>query len=109
MTALSALHQMTGEAMLAADSSRKMRLRSDDVVWRTDEDEIVVLELGTGTYLTLNGSGKLLWLRLADGCSASELSLLLQASFGIPEELASADASAFLQDLIERNLLVEEA
>lgn len=95
--------------MLAAESDPELRVRSEDVVWRSDEDEVVVLELTTGTYLTLNGSGKLLWLSLADGCKASALTQQLQDAYGISEELATADASAFVDDLTQRNLLIEES
>jgi hypothetical protein len=94
--------------MLAAEDNREWGVRSDQVVWRSEGEDVVVLELETGTYFTLNGSGRVLWLKLAAGCKASELAQQLQDVYGISDDLALADASAFVKDLAERNLLIEK-
>jgi len=85
------------------------QINDDDVVWRTAErdDEIVVLELSTSTYLTLNGSAKILWETLADGASGEVLTSALVSRFAIPEDRAASDVSAFLSTAVERGLVVE--
>ncbi len=42
-----------------------LRLRTDDLEWREIDSDIVVLDGRDATYLTLNGSGALLWRMLA--------------------------------------------
>jgi hypothetical protein len=81
------------------------RLRVDEVVWREVGDDLVVLELSTSTYLTLNGSGKQLWIGLAEGGTVPELVERLTALYGIGEEQATGDTEAFLAALAERKLL----
>jgi hypothetical protein len=83
----------------------KVQLKVDDVVWREVGDELVVLELSTSTYLTLNGSAKHLWIRLAEGATPGELTTTLTDRYPITVEQASSDVRAFLTSLSERELL----
>lgn len=82
-----------------------LRLRVDEVAWRDVGDELIVLELSTSTYLTLNGSAKQLWLGLASGASVQDLADALVATYGISAEQANADADAFVSSLVERKLV----
>lgn len=90
---------------MADDGGARLHLRVDDVTWREVGDEAVVLESATGTYLTLNPSGKLLWRALERGATASEMAAMLVEQYGIDEELATADVSAFLDRLRARRLV----
>lgn len=83
----------------------KLHLKRDDVVWREVDGELVVLELSTTTYLTLNGSAKALWLCLADGATSGELARVLADRYQISAEQAMSDTDLFLSDLEERHLL----
>jgi hypothetical protein len=82
-----------------------LRLRVDQVAWRDVGDELIVLELATSTYLTLNGSAKQLWLGLASGATAEELVESLVAAYGISAEQAGSDTESFLAALLERKLV----
>jgi hypothetical protein len=82
-----------------------MRLRVDQVAWRDVGDELIVLELATSTYLTLNGSAKQLWLGLVSGATAEELVGSLVAAYGISVDQAGADTESFLAALLERKLI----
>jgi hypothetical protein len=83
-----------------------VRVRDDGVVWREVDDDVLILEMETGTYLNLNGSGKLLWLALTEGISSDRLPSLLVKSYGIPEERAREDAAAFVAALQARSLVI---
>jgi hypothetical protein len=83
----------------------KVRLKVDNVVWREVDEELVVLELPTTTYLTLNGSAMQLWLRLVEGATPEELVDMLIDRYNISSELAKSDTESFLADLAERELL----
>jgi hypothetical protein len=80
-------------------------LKMDDVVWRDVGDELVVLELSTTTYLTLNGTAKDLWEGVAGTATKSALVDMLVERYEITPELAEADVVSFLASLEERNLL----
>jgi hypothetical protein len=97
--------QGTEDESMTLPSDQELRIKLDDVVWRHEGEEIVVLELATTSYLTLNGSGKLLWLSLVEGATIETLADQLAAQYQIPADEAKADASAFVSALTERNLL----
>jgi hypothetical protein len=84
---------------------QKLQLRSDDVVWREDDGELVVFELSTTTYLTLNGTARQLWGRLSEGATSDELIGSLLEAHPISRDQASADVHAFLASLVERDLI----
>jgi hypothetical protein len=86
-----------------------LRLRVDDVAWRDVGDELIILELATSTYLTLNGSAKQLWLRLVPGASVEDLADMLVSTYGISFEQAESDTEAFLAALVERKLVEPES
>jgi len=85
-----------------------LQLKVDDMVWRTVGDELVVLELPTSTYLTLNASARYLWDELVAGASASSLVEALCTRYGIPQDRARADVESFLATLFDRKLVVSD-
>ena len=84
----------------------KIQIKVDEVVWREVGEEMVVLELATSTYLTLNGAAKHLWERLASGATFDELVDVLADRYRISAVQARDDAESFLSALSERDLLV---
>ena len=85
-----------------------LRLRVDEVAWRDVGDELIVLELATSTYLTLNGSAKQLWIGLSEGEDDPALIDRLTAAYGITEEQAAVDTEAFVAALAERKILAPD-
>jgi len=78
---------------------------SSEAVWREVGDDVIILDVRTSTYLSLNGSGRLLWLALEGGAKLSDLVALLVDEFAIEESRAVEDVDAFLASLDERQLL----
>jgi hypothetical protein len=81
------------------------RLRSIDLTWREIEGAIVVLDLRSGGYLSVNGSGRRLWPLLVGGATADQLADALQQAYGIAAADAQRDVAAFLDMLSSRGLL----
>ena len=52
---------------------KRLKLDGDRAVWREVGEEVVVLDVETATYLSLNGSGGALWKRLDAGATPDEL------------------------------------
>lgn len=82
-----------------------LRLRTEDLEWREIDSEIVILDGREATYLTLNGSGALLWRRLVGTATRDELVEVLLESYDVDHPTAAADTDAFLAALTECGLL----
>lgn len=84
-----------------------LRLRSDGLDWRIVDAEVVILDAERSAYNATNASGTVLWTRLHDGATRSELIDALSERFALARPLAEVDVDAFLSDLRSRGLLVE--
>lgn len=87
---------------------QEIRLRREDLEWRELEGEIVVLDLRRSTYLAVNRVGALLWPRLLGGVTRDALVQAVVDDFGLARSEAESDVSAFLQELRDQELLIEE-
>ena len=82
--------------------SEPFALREEDLNWRVIGDELIVLDLRAGTYLSVNASGMLLWNLIAEGpATRSALVTHLAESYAISEETARRDVDAFITLLAE--------
>ncbi len=88
---------------------QKLQLKVDDVVWREIGDELVVLELSTSTYLTLNGTARYLWESLTDATTTDGLVERLVEHYQISADQARSDTESFLSALADRELIVHES
>lgn len=82
-----------------------LRLRADDMTWRSVESEIVVLDQRDSTYLAVNRTGSVLWPLLVEGATRAQLAAALVDRFGIDEARAATDVDAFVDFLAGRDLL----
>ena len=85
----------------------RLQLRVDDLEWRSVDDEIVVLDLASGSYLTLNGSAGVLFRRLIDGATSQDLVASLLDEYDTTAEQATTDVAGFVESLRANNLLVD--
>jgi Tfp pilus assembly PilM family ATPase len=84
-----------------------MQLRQAGLTWHVAGDDVVILDLKGSVYLKVNGSGRVLWERLAEvPSSEQQLTEALVDRYGIDEERAAADVAQFLDDMRRRNLLI---
>ena len=83
------------------------RLRTETVVWREVDGEIVALDVSTSTYLAVNPTGAFLWPNLVEGASQEELVERLVQGYDVNPEQAALDVKIFLLPLRERGLLEE--
>ncbi len=87
---------------------KKLKLREADLAWRSIEDEVVVVDVRSSTYLATNDAGTRLWARLGEGATRDELVAELVDTWGIDVETAGADVDRFLDQLRRRALLEDE-
>jgi hypothetical protein len=89
--------------------TQTVRINSQDLVWKEIGEDIVVLHMSTATYLTINGSGRVLWRLLVDGATRQDLTDALVSTYGIGAEQAGEDVDTFLSSLEECALLENQA
>lgn len=82
------------------------QLRSDGLAAQHLDDEVVVLDLVTSSYLLLNATGATLWPSLQSGATLGQLVEVLVAEFGIAGDVAARDVTAFLAELERLSLVV---
>lgn len=83
----------------------ELKLRDDDLSWRQVGDEVIVLDLRSNRYLSINPSGMALWEMLVDGSSPAAMANRLASEFGVDQDQAEADVQAFVAMLSGRGLL----
>jgi hypothetical protein len=80
-------------------------LRTDRLVWRVVDKEVVLLDLRASRYFSVNSSGTLLWRLLAKGTTPTRLGKELARSYGVDGARARMDVDRFLGKLNSRGLL----
>lgn len=76
-----------------------------DQVSTTLDDEVVILNLATGTYFGLNEVGSTIWETLARPRTILELRDAVAREFAVSTEAAERDVRALVDGLIEAGLL----
>lgn len=80
-------------------------IRTDELSWRQVDDEVVILDLRTSKYLSLNGTAALLWTTMAAGCTTDDLVDAVVSTYDVDREVAARDVSAFVADCAARGLV----
>lgn len=87
----------------------RYRVNEPDALAEVFEEEVLVINLGSGDYHSLRGAGVVIWRLLAAGHDADDAATWLASHWGIPRSEA-ADAVATLADqLVERLMLLPSA
>lgn len=77
----------------------------EGVVARAVGDEMVLLDLNSGSYFTLNAVGSLVWQRVGLGETLDVIVAAIVADFDVEPEAARADALAFLHASMDAGLI----
>jgi hypothetical protein len=72
------------------------------------DGEIVLLDLSTGRYYTLNRLGSVIWDLCADGHTISDIHAVLCDRFEVTPERALDDLVALVNELVQEGLLQQE-
>jgi hypothetical protein len=81
----------------------------DHVMSRTVGEELVLLDLQSGTYFGLDPVGARIWSHLQEGCDVEVTTSRMTDEFDVTAERARADVSALIDDLLAKGLLAPEA
>ena len=83
-----------------------LRVNRPSVVDETIDGEALIVNLGTGVYYSIAGTGEVIWRMLAEGLSPDAVVAELPMLFDISAESARDVVSAFVAELVEQELLV---
>jgi Coenzyme PQQ synthesis protein D (PqqD) len=83
----------------------ELRLRLHQMTWRRVEDSIIVLDLDNSTYLSVNGTGAVIWEQLVHGATVASMVRSVTDQFDVDATVAEADIKAFTEDLRARRFL----
>lgn len=93
--------------MTTLEGNTRLRVAKRNV-WSELGDEVVILDLASSSYLGLDEVGATIWGLLAEPCTVGELEEALIAAYEVDPERISEDLRTFLEQLIERGLVVRD-
>lgn len=80
--------------------------RSEDYVFNEVDGEMVMMNVETGAYASLNETGKSIWNLLEEPKSLEEILPALLEEYDIDADGAKKDVELFLSKLVEQKILV---
>lgn len=80
------------------------RLRRD-LTWRVVGGSTLVLDVRTSQYLSVSGSGIVIWGMLAEGTTRDQIVARLLDEFEVDSNTAAMHVDKFIDDLSQRGLL----
>ncbi len=78
------------------------------IFWKKVDAELVILDIETGVYYTLNEVGARIWELALESRSIKEIVEDLLVHFDASEDVIHKDAQKVLRDLVRENILLEK-
>ena len=87
------------------DRHTRFRVNSPQVIWETVEGEVLLIDLGTGNYYSLRGTGAVIWHALEQGARVDEILAILERAYEGENELEIA-LGRFLEEVMVEELVI---
>jgi len=85
-----------------------MQLRiPDQVIWCALDDEIVLLNLNTGVYFSLNSTGRRFWELLSEGVAMDAMLPRLSDEYEVEAAVLRIDIDSLVRQLAAEGLIAE--
>ncbi|HEY1238377.1 MAG TPA: PqqD family protein [Solirubrobacterales bacterium] len=88
------------------DRDTPLRVASANVHSKVFDDEVIVLEMKTGTYFSLRGSGVDIWQLVEGNASPAGIARALAARYDAPEATIATSVDALIEELAGAELIV---
>lgn len=85
---------------------RRFRVKSESVAAKVIDGEAIIINLDTGVYYSLDGTGGEAWSLLEGHHSVDAVATALAARYGVPEERCREDVGKLVEQLLAEDLLV---
>lgn len=83
------------------------QIRTQDLMWKEQNDIVTVLILESGKFLEFNKVGSTIWKGLAAGDTSDMIVTKLAANYSIPREKIQADVTTFIDRMYQSKLLAD--
>ena len=78
---------------------------SENVVWRDLEGEIVILNLTSGAYFSVDGVGTRIWVLMSERVATEEIVRRLMSEFDVEETQLRNDMESLFRELASQGLI----
>ena len=95
--------------MIKAQFRKRTISPCKNVIWREIDEEIVILDVDTQDYFTLNKTGTRMWKMLNSKKKEEEILRAIQSAYDVDEDRASKDFQKFIEQLAKHKLIKVEA
>ena len=85
----------------------QIRVNEPDVVFEAFDEEVVLVNLETGNYYSLRGSGPRVWMALSSGIPVEALAGSIAAETGTQAHSIEAEIASFVGELLDAAIVVE--
>lgn len=86
---------------------RRFRVNEPNVVFETFDEEIVAVNLDTGNYYSISGTGPTIWMDISGGLTSEEIVDRVQTRHSGDLRTIASDVAEFIERLIGEKLIVE--
>jgi hypothetical protein len=86
--------------------TERFRLNSPNVIGETIDGEAILVDLRTGSYYSIQGSGSTLWDAIASGASLGRLADEVASAYSVDRDAAEDAVSSFCAELEREGLIV---
>jgi hypothetical protein len=87
---------------------KHLRLNAPKIIHEQFDDEVVIINLDSGSYYSVDKTGARIWVLALDGLSREEIIARIGAEFVGDESVIEESTSAFLDELLRESLVVAE-
>jgi hypothetical protein len=89
----------------ALEEGPRYRQSPDALLAPAGDGQAALMHMGKGLPYALNSTGAFVWAMLEHPCSLREVAAAMAEEFDVTPERAREDAAAFLQDLLDHDLI----
>ncbi len=79
--------------------------RAEDIPWNVVDDEVVLLNLDSGHYYSLNESGRRIWELLDGENTIPDITSVICEEFNVDQEKAVKDINELIDELLNEKLV----
>ena len=92
-------------------SDRGLGVKSPQVIHESIDGEVIIIDLGTGTYYSAKGSGAEVWeaIHRSPGVTADALAAAVATAYDLPAEEVAEHVQVFVSELLSEEIIVADA
>jgi len=87
------------------DRSRRYETNGDDIAAKVIDGEAIIINLKTGAYYSLDGTGGEVWSLIEARRDVDEVVELVADRYGVDEDRCRSDIESLVEKLLEENLI----